>query len=157
MYRYTLIDIDGNEFEIQDETFKLESKSFSVELDIIERTFQAGADFPGIQRDKSGVLNFTNDVNKSDEQIFRNTKNTLIQKLRNTILIRDNINKIETDVRLQEITVNYDIGGYNLGTTGNTISRHCLTPWGLPGRLMIRQLPLTPPTARLSMDMGVRL
>jgi len=43
------------------------------------------------------------------------------------------------------------------GITGSTTARHSFTPFGLPGRLMIRVRPLIPTTERLTMAMGVCL
>ena len=45
--RWSLIDADDNEFSIYDYTMKLLSEDAQMEVNIVERSFRAGADFPG--------------------------------------------------------------------------------------------------------------
>lgn len=119
MNRWGLIDIDDNIYIFTDDAFKILNRSFEVDIDVIERSFRAGADFPGIQRDKSTVLEFKHDYNNPSEQEFRRKTNELIMKLRDVVKVRDLINNIETDCLMEKLELTYDEGGFNKGSVKN--------------------------------------
>lgn len=117
--RYKLVDIVGNEFQIDDDTFRRLEDASKIEADIIERSFKAGADFPGIQRDESKEMTFQYSLNSREEQLYRDYENEIRKQLRKTRWIRDTINNIETEVILTEAVIAYDDGGFNLGSVIN--------------------------------------
>jgi hypothetical protein len=114
MIRYILIDENDNQFELDDNTYKILSDTFETEVDVVERSFRSGADFPGIQRDTSKELVFTYDLNTT-EALFRSTFNERTKQFRKSVTIRDTINSLETSVRYQSTNVSYDDGGQFLG------------------------------------------
>jgi hypothetical protein len=118
--RWVLVDNDGNTKTITNQSFKRLEALLTVEADIIERTFKAGADFPGIQRDMASELAFQYDKNKLLEDDFRGDVNQLMYWLRKTIIVQDTVNQIETDVILTDHSINYDEGGFNQGALNNT-------------------------------------
>jgi len=126
--RYVLVDELGNEFTIQDETIKVIDTDFDIDLETVERSYKAGADFPGIQRDASKELTMIYDINYANEQSFRAYYNTLTQKLRSARQLRDTINNMETDILLQNLSISYDEGGFNLGAK-ITVSFQQLIPY----------------------------
>jgi hypothetical protein len=115
-YRYQLIDANDNTTTIQDQTFKLLTDAFDIEVDIVEKSFTSGADFPGIQRDASKELTFRYDINEANEQTFRTYFNELTRQFRKTIKIKDLFNNIETEVLYQNQTISYDEGGFLHGS-----------------------------------------
>ena len=129
MDRYTLVNSDGEELSISDKTLRILSRSFSVQLDIIERSYKAGANLIGIPRQESAGLEFQYQQNSPQESSFRDYMNNFLYWLNNTILLRDNILQIETEVIMESNEINYDNGGFNLGTTGNVITFRQLKPF----------------------------
>jgi hypothetical protein len=127
--RYRLVDQDGNTFDITDPTFRMLDDSASIEADIVERSFRAGADFPGIQRDESKELNFVYSLNNSNEQTFRNYYNQLTYWFRKTRYIQDIINNIETEVLYVDRSIGYDNGGFNKGAENNETFRQLRPFW----------------------------
>jgi hypothetical protein len=110
MSTYILIDEDDNEFTLDDETYKLLSDSFEVEVDIVERSFRAGADFPGIQRDVSKELVFSYDLYLQNQTTFRTTVNERTKQFRKAVKIKDTDNSIETEIRYSGTAITYDEG-----------------------------------------------
>lgn len=126
--RFSMIDADNNEYEFDDRAFKILNRGLEIELDIIEKSFNPGADFPGIQRDQSSSLEFIYDFNKSTESNFRASLNELIRQARKTLIIRDNVNETETEAILESTEIAYDPGGFNLGSQ-ETFTFKQLTPY----------------------------
>lgn len=116
--RYLLVDVSGGTYQINDDTFRRMEDESTIEVDIIERSFKAGADFPGIQRDESKEISYQYQINTS-EQAYRLYENQLRQKLRKVRWIRDTINNIETEILFKESAIAYDDGGFNLGSVNN--------------------------------------
>ena len=129
MGRYTLINSSGNELNVDDKTLRILSRSFSIDLDVIERSYKSGANLIGIPRQQSTTLDFQYQQNYNSEQSFRDYMNNLLYWLNNTVLIRDTVNNIETEIVMEANEINYDNGGFNLGTTGNTITFRQLKPF----------------------------
>jgi hypothetical protein len=127
--RYTLVTQSGTEYNVPDKTMRVLSRSFSVDLDVIERSFRPGANLIGVPRQQSTTLDFQFQQNYPVEKTFRDYMNNLLYWLNNVVLIRDNVNNIETDIILEGNEINYDNGGFNLGTTGNTITFRQLKPF----------------------------
>jgi hypothetical protein len=117
--RYRLVDVNGTVYEINDDTFKRLEDGSTIEVDIIERSFKAGADFPGIQRDESKEMTFQYALNRSDEQLYRSYENNFRRNLRRGRWLQDTINNIETAVLLREHVIAYDDGGFKLGSLNN--------------------------------------
>ena len=126
--RFSMVDIDNNEYIFDDSAFRILDRGLSIELDVIEKSFSPGADFPGIQRDESSKLEFIYDFNKPIENDFRSSLNELIRQSRKTVIIRDNVNQLETEAILESVDIKYDDGGFNLGSQ-NTFSFKQLTPY----------------------------
>lgn len=126
--RYKFIDSSGIEYQLDDDTFKRLEDASTIEVDIIERSFKAGADFPGIQRDQSKEITFQYNLDRIGEQLYRSYENNFRKWLRKTRRIRDTINNIETEVLLKEPVITYDDGGFNLGSL-NTITFVQLKPF----------------------------
>jgi len=127
--RYKLYNINNELLcTITDQSLKVLDTEFPVEVEIIERSYKPGADFPGIQRDESKELVFTYDINYQSEQDFRNYYNLLSRNFRATRTIRDDINSMTTDVLLNNQSVTYDEGGFNLGAKV-TVTFVQLTPY----------------------------
>ena len=126
--RYVLVLEDGSTYNIVDNTFKRLEDASTIEVDIIESSFQAGAEFPGIQRDQSKEITFQYNLDRSEEQLYRTRENSLRMKFRQTRYIRDMINNIETAVLLKENVIAYDDGGFNLGSV-NTVTFVQLKPY----------------------------
>lgn len=110
--RYKIIDEDGNEFQLDHGSLTLLDDSFSVDVDIIERSFTDGAVAPGEERATMKELAFRVDLNKIQEQNFRSITNNLFYWLRKARVLRDVINNIETDVRLSEKSIQYEQGAF---------------------------------------------
>lgn len=127
--RFSMIDADNNEYSFDDRAFTIMKRGLEVELDIIEKSFNPGADFPGIQRDQSSTLEFIYDFNKAVENDFRSSLNELIRQARKTVLIRDNINKLETEALLESVEINYDKGGFNLGSQDTFTFKQLIPYW----------------------------
>lgn len=125
--RYKLIDISGNEYQIDDDTFRRMEDESTIEVDIIERSFKAGADFPGIQRDESKEISYQYQIN-TDEQSYRLYENRLRRQLRKVRWIRDTVNNIETEILFSESAISYDDGGFKLGSV-NTVGFIQLKPY----------------------------
>jgi hypothetical protein len=106
-----LIEEDNQQFIVENATLKIIEDTFPVEVDIIERSFTEGAIAPGEQRGTAKNLSLNIDINKTDEQIYRQAVNLLFSRK-----IRDRINNIETDIRLIEDTISYDEGGQFFGS-----------------------------------------
>lgn len=115
MKRYELIDSNDEIFLINEETFKLLTDNFTIQVDIIEKSYKSGADFPGIQRDESKEFSYIYDINSNNEQTFRTAINNFTMQLRKCIKIRDIINRIETEVRYSGQSIEYDDGGFFFG------------------------------------------
>jgi phage-related protein len=128
MIRYRFISDDGQFFDLDDSTFKLMDDTASIEVDFVEKSFQSGADFPGVQRDQSKSISFRYDINYPDEQTFRDRINLLRFWFRKARTLQDLINNIETDVVLTDYSIQYDEGGFNLGAVGN-VSFRFLNPF----------------------------
>ena len=128
MSRWKLLDIDNNSYTIPDDSLRILERSFKIETDIIEKSFRAGADFPGIQRDTSAEIGFKYDYNINDEQTFRTYLNTLIMNLRKSVILQDTVNQIQTDILLSEKSISYDEGGFNFGSQ-NEITFKQLRPF----------------------------
>jgi phage-related protein len=126
--RYVLVLEDGTLYNIVDWTFKRLEDASSIEVDIIERSFQAGAEFPGVQRDESKEITYQYNLDRQDESAYRARENELRMKFRQTRYIRDMLNNIETEVLLRENTIAYDDGGFNLGSL-NTVTFIQLKPY----------------------------
>ena len=115
MKRWALIDISNNKYEIDNKSFKLLTDDFIVEAETIERSYQPGADFPGLQRDASKELSFVHDLNISSENTFREEVNNITRQFRKTLIIRDQIRDIQTEVLYIGQSIEYDEGGFNKG------------------------------------------
>lgn len=129
MGRYKFYDIDEVEiYDIDDNTFKLLEDVGSIESEIIERSFTSGAIFPGIQRDESKELTFSFQLNRGDENDFRDYFNEFIHYARNARFLRDTTNSIQTEILLVEKAASFEDGGWNKGA-GITVSFSQLTPY----------------------------
>jgi hypothetical protein len=127
-YRYVLVDENGDFLNIRDESLKRLTDESSIEVDIIERSNQAGAEFPGIQRDKSKEIALQYNLDRSDENDWRLYENTLRYWLRKTRILQDVKYQIQTEVLQNEHGITYDDGGFNLGGL-NTINFIQLKPY----------------------------
>jgi hypothetical protein len=125
--RYKLIDSLGAEYIINDPTFKLLEEENPVEVDFVERSFRAGDDVPGIQRDQAKDLNFQYDTNDTEGN-FRNYVNEFIKQCRKALYIRDTYLNIEAEIRMTSHTNAYDEGGFHQGAV-NTITFRMLKPY----------------------------
>lgn len=128
MIRYQLIDENNNTWNLDDNTFRLLDDTSNIEADIIERTFTAGADFPGIQRDQSKVLTFNYSVNKPTDAEFRAVRNEQRFWFRKTRKIRDIILNTEVSAILESDSFQYDDGGFLRGGQGS-VSFRLLKPF----------------------------
>ena len=128
MIRYSLIDSNDNTYDIDNKSFKLLSDDFDIEVDIVERSYQAGADFPGIQRDASKELTFQYDINLPDDSSFRDEINLITQKFRSTVKIWDKKLNLTTDVLYASQSIQYDEGGFLRGAKINVTFTQ-LTPY----------------------------
>jgi hypothetical protein len=126
--RYVLVDEDGNLFNIVDGTFKRLEDSSTIEVDVVESSFQAGATFPGIQRDQSKEISYQYNLDRRDEQLYRNYENNLRMWIRKTRYIRDMVNTMQTEVLLSDHTITYDDGGFKLGSV-NSLTFTQLKPY----------------------------
>ena len=129
MGRYTLVNSSGLELNIDDKTLRILSRSFSIDLDIIERSYKSGANLIGIPRQQSTTIDFQYQQNYKSEQDFRTYMNNLLYWLNNVVLLKDTVNNTETELVLEENEINYDNGCFNHATTGNTISFRQLKPF----------------------------
>lgn len=128
MVRYSVLDENDNEFQFDENTFRLLDDSLKVETDIIEKSFTAGGFFAGIQRAKSKTLSFQYDINKVSNDLFRNRQNNLLEIFHKARILRDNTNKIETQIVIEGHSIGYDDGGYFRGAS-NTIEFTQLIPY----------------------------
>lgn len=119
--RYILVLEDDTEYNLYDETFKRLEDSSTIEVDVIERSFQAGAEFPGVQRDQSKEITFQYNLDRREESLYRARENELRRLFRATRKIKDMKNGIQTDVLLREHVITYDDGGFNLGSVNNVV------------------------------------
>jgi hypothetical protein len=126
--RYVLVLEDGSIYNIVDNTFRRLEDASTIEVDIVERSFQAGAEFPGVQRDESKEITYQYNLDRSDEQLYRNRENFLRMKFRQTRYIRDMLNQMQTAVLFREHTIAYDDGGFKLGSL-NTLTFIQLKPY----------------------------
>lgn len=115
--RYVIIDKDDNEFEINDDTWTRPNDAFDIEVDIIEKSFRAGADFPGQKRTMSRELEFTYDHNKGNDDDFRSRINELMLEFSKAVKIRDDILNLETDVIFKGKNIQYSTGGLYRGAS----------------------------------------
>lgn len=113
--RYKLLDENRDPFTWTDPTLKRNEDISEIEVETVERSFRAGAEFPGVARDMSKEISFRIDINTNSEQTFRNTLNELRFYLRKVRWIQDTINNIETELLFANISIQYDEGGYFLG------------------------------------------
>lgn len=97
------------------ESFKRIDDDMEIEVDLLERSNMAGAVSSGIQRDASKQIEFRFDINFAAETNWRETLNKLLQRFRACIMLRDYVNSYETEVKLSNINIQWDEGGYNLG------------------------------------------
>lgn len=129
MSRYLLVDEDGNTYPITNGSFKLIDDDATTDLDIIEKSYRAGAVLPGIQRDASKELIFQIDINEPTDILYRDKINTLYYQARKAIKIRDSILSIETDVRIIGKSAIFDEGGYLRGSVITLTFQQILPYW----------------------------
>lgn len=110
--RWEFIDEDDNTYALEDFTFKRLEDNSKLEVKIVERSFRAGADFPGVKRHKSKEIVFSYLINKGDEQDFRDYENEIRYQLNKMVKLRDTVNNYETDVEYSGTTISYDDGAY---------------------------------------------
>jgi hypothetical protein len=109
------------------ESFKRLNDDLEVEVDLVERSNNAGAEAPGLQRDASGEIVFQYDCNGT-ESAWRGYVNRIVQKARNAKYLRDYVNGYQTEVQMSNHNVAWDSGGYNQGAV-NSLSFRQLVPY----------------------------
>jgi hypothetical protein len=114
--RYKLLDENRQEFALLDPSFRRSEDVSEIEVETVERSFRAGAEFPGVARDMSKEITFSYDLNKHDEQLYRARENLLRYNFRKIRWIQDTINNIETEVIFSSSNIAYDDGGQFLGS-----------------------------------------
>lgn len=118
MIVYGFIDSDDNirllttiglsdENQTIEKTFKKIDDFFTSELDVIEKTFTAGADFPGTIRDASKTLTYQYNIHFTTNEEFRNVMNTNMAMFRSTEKIYNMTDNIFTSVRFQSHQITY--------------------------------------------------
>jgi hypothetical protein len=113
--RYQLIDENDNTYDLDNESWKLLTDDFSIDLDIVDRSYQSGADFPGIQRDESKELTFIYDLNLNSDDDFRLEVNTVTKNVRSARVLKDLLTDTQTDILYKEQSIQYDEGGFIRG------------------------------------------
>lgn len=126
--RWAFVDEDDNIHTLDDYTFTMLSEESQIEVNIVERSFRAGADFPGQKRHKSRELTFSYNINKGIEQDFRDYENEMRYQLNKAIKLRDTVREVETLIELSSVTIEYDEGGFLHGATV-TITLIMLQPY----------------------------
>jgi hypothetical protein len=124
-----LINDEGEQFIINNGSFKIIDDTFPVETDITERSYTEGSIAPGETRGTTKQLVYQLNLDKQRESIFRSTANELIRRAREAVTIRDRINEIETDVRLGEFGISYDEGGQFRGSIKSITFNQLIPFW----------------------------
>lgn len=114
--RYKLLDENRQPFILTDPTLKRGEDISEIEVETVERSFRAGAQFPGVARDMSKEISLVYDFNRQEEQLYRARENELRFQLRKIRWIQDTINNIETEVIFASSGITYDDGGFLLGS-----------------------------------------
>jgi hypothetical protein len=127
--RYRLIDSDNNTYDLTDETFKLMTDDYGVEVDLIEKSFQAGAVFTGVQRDESKELSFTYEIYYDDDTSFTLAQNELIKQFRKAVKLRDIILERETEVYYNSLNIKYIEGSQYRGAQVTVNFNQVLPYW----------------------------
>jgi hypothetical protein len=126
--RYVLVDAEDNTYNILNKNFKRLEDDSTIEVDTIKKSFRAGSDFPGIQRDEAKEIVFQYDIFDPVESEFRRKENEFREFLRKTILIKDTVRQIQTTVLLTNHAIAYDEGNF-LHSSRNTITLEQLIPF----------------------------
>ena len=129
MIRYVLVDINNNEYQINNESFKRLEDGSTIQADTIERSFKAGSVFPGEQRDESKEITFQYNIDYNNEQDYRLAENVLRMNLRKAYILKDIVNNIQTEILLTEHTIAYDDGGMFLGSINNIMFKQLRPFW----------------------------
>ena len=127
MIQYRILDQDGNAFDIDNPTFTILEDTISISADIVEKSFRDGADFPGIQRAGSKILNFQYEV-YNNMQNWRTISNTYIKWFRNARVLQDLTNNLEIQVIQTENGISHTPGAQN-NVSFNTVSFKTLRPF----------------------------
>jgi hypothetical protein len=127
--RYFLVDELDNEFELSDKSFQLLSNELTIEAELIQKSFRAGAEFPGVQRDQSSTLTFEYDVNLPDDTSYRTYMNTLLMWFRKTYKIKDKLLNLETRAIYTGNNIGYDRGGFLRGSANSVTFAQLLPYW----------------------------
>jgi hypothetical protein len=127
--RYLIITEDGTTFRIENGSLQKPEDSFSIDNDVIERSFTDGAIIPGESRGTSKELILNVAINNQSESAYRDIVNNLFYWCRKAVTIRDTVNNIETDVRISELPIEYDEGGQHLGSTVSFVFIQLIPFW----------------------------
>lgn len=125
---YKLIDIDNNEYTITLPNFRIEEEELKVDVNVIERSYKAGAVVSGEKRDKSKDLSFVFDTWKRTDATFRNYVNELIKWLRKAVKIQNVTTGVETDIALDKYSLKYEDGAVYRLASGDVVLKQ-LTPY----------------------------
>ncbi len=126
--RFELYDVDGNKLEVTNNSFKRLSDTSTIESEIVEKTWRAGADILGIKRDESKSITFIYDIYSNSETTFRQETNEFRQFVRKAVTVRDSKNDIETSVVLTDFSIEHLEGGY-LHMSRNEVTFKQLIPF----------------------------
>lgn len=125
---YKLLDIDNNEYIITLPNFRIEEEELKVDVNVIERSYKAGAVVSGEKRDKSKDLSFVFDTWKRTDSTFRDYVNELIKWLRKAVKIQNITTGVETDIALDKYSLKYEDGSVYRLASGD-VSFKQLTPY----------------------------
>ncbi len=129
MSRYKFVNASDVEYIVLNESFKLLEESNPVEADLVERSFEAGSELPGIQRDESKEFVFQYDENHPTETEFRDQMNEYLYYARNAVKIIDTVINREIPVVFIDNTISYDAGGFKNGAICQTTFQALLPYW----------------------------
>ena len=114
-YRWIFVDADSNGYNLSNKSAKVIDDALAIEVELLDRSFKAGAIFPGVQRDETKDFAIQINVDYPTEAAFDTYVNTLLQKARNSILLQDDVMKREVESVLRDWSITYDEGGFKLG------------------------------------------
>lgn len=126
--RWKFIDVDANEYTVDDPTFRLSTETNPTESDVLERSFEDGAINPGIVRDTSKELEFIYDINYGTETSFRTYLNEFLYNARKIAILEDTVLNQQIPVEYISHEIGYDPGGFRKGAI-NTLVLRALSPF----------------------------
>lgn len=125
---YQLIDINNNVFTLPDKFLIPGDDKFSIDIDLIERTFRDGSIFPGISRIKARDISFTYNQYANNNSGFRDFFNEFFMWAFKAVKIRNATLNIETDIKLSSGDLKYDKGSH-IRSSDNSLTFKQLNPF----------------------------